>query len=92
MPSRDYRILLFDREESKYFILLETDDVALEALIHERLPSVFHEDERMLKVVLVVHNEGWNMGVEYVEDATTPDEQYRLYRESKCEEVKGGDE
>lgn len=89
MPSRDYRILLYDEKENRYFILLEYDEVALEALIHESLPSVFHEDERMLQVVLVLHNEGWKMGVEYVEDATSPDEQYRLYRESKCEEIKG---
>lgn len=83
MTSKDYKILLHDGKENRYFILLEDDEVALEALIHESLPSVFHEDERMLKVVLVLHKEGWKMGVEYVEDATCRDEQYRLYTKTR---------
>ena len=79
MPRQDYKIITYDAEENRFFISEVDADYAHEALMMGTWEKPVGEPKD-LPVKLVLNRDGFPMDVEYVEDAMSRDEEYRLCR------------
>lgn len=77
MPNKDYKIILFDTDENRYFIVNGDEDDAFSAIIMEFYEKP-GEESKDIPVKLVLNKDGYKMDIEYVEDASCREEEYRL--------------